>query len=213
MKCIAYSQFGQASEVLFAQELSRPVPQTNEVLIKLSFSGVNPSDAKARLGNRPGISEPEFDLIIPNSDGSGIITSVGAKVDPSRVGEKVWVWNGQWERAFGTAAEFISLPSSQAVKIPNGMSLETGACLGIPGLTAAYCTLGDGSLKGKTILVSGGSGSVANIAIQLAKWSGATVVATGSKSNFEQIASAGADHIFNYNDPELPNKILRLFPT
>ena len=212
MHCISYSKFGPASEVLKPTEVSTPEPKDGEVLVKIHFSGVNPSDAKARAGNRPGVTKPQYRLVIPNSDGSGIISSVGKGIDAERIGEKVWIWNGQWQRPYGTAAEFIALPSEQAVQIPGGMSLETGACLGIPGLTAAHCTLGDGSLAGKKILISGGSGSVGNIAIQLAKWSGAQVIATGSVSGFDHIYRAGADHVFDYSDPELSQKIMEISP-
>ena len=212
MRCISYSKFGPASEVLKITEVSTPDPQDGEVLVRLHFSGANPSDAKARAGNRPGVTKPQYELVIPNSDGSGIITAVGKGVNTVRIGEKVWIWNGQWQRPCGTAAEFIALPSEQAVKIPSGMTLETGACLGIPGLTAAHCTLGDGSLAGKTVLISGGSGSVGNISIQLAKWSGAQVISTGSTNGFAHIYNAGADHVFDYGDPELSKKIMKVSP-
>jgi NADPH2:quinone reductase len=212
MRSITYSKFGPASDVLTLQESPVPLPTSSEVLVKLHFSGVNPSDAKARGGTRPGVKKPAFSSVTPNSDGSGIIVSVGSKVDVKRIGERVWIWNGQWQRSSGTAADFISLPSEQAVKMPNKMSFATGACLGIPGLTAAHCALGDGSLFEKVVLVSGGAGSVGHTAIQLAKWSGAKVIATGSPSGFERILSAGADHALDYSDPQLSKKILNLAP-
>ena len=213
MQCITYSKFGPSSEVLNLQELSTPEPKDGEVLVKLHFSGVNPSDAKARAGNRPGVLKPQFDVIVPNSDGSGEIIKIGSGVDPKRVGEKVWIWNGQWQRPYGTAAEYIALPSEQAVPLPKGMTFDTGACLGIPGLTAAHCILGDGSLKGKTVFISGAAGSVGGLSVQLAKWSGACVIATGSIDGFDRINNAGADHVFEYNDPQLAQKILDISPT
>ena len=157
MKAITYSEFGVSTKVLKVKELPIPKVGKDEVLVALKFSGSNPSDAKSRAGNRPGITKPQFEQIVPNSDGSGIITAVGETVDKSRIGQRVWIWNGQWQRPNGTAAEYISVPSAQAVEMPNDMSFETGACLGIPGLTASYCTLGDGALGGKTVFVSGGA--------------------------------------------------------
>ena len=213
MKCVTYSEFGPSSKVLKYQEFPTPEPKKGEVLVKLHFSGVNPSDAKARAGSRPGVLKPQFDTIIPNSDGSGEIIKIGKEVDKKRLGERVWIWNGQWQRPYGTASEFIALPSEQAITIPEKMSFETGACLGIPGLTAAQCALGDGSLKGKTILISGGAGSVGNLSIQLAKWSGARVIATGSATGFDRINNAGADYIFEYNDTQLAQKILDISPS
>ena len=212
MKAITYSEFGISTDVLKFSEL--PIPQVgeNEVLVSLEFSGSNPSDAKSRAGNRPGITKPQFEQIVPNSDGSGIITAVGEYVDKIRIGQRVWIWNGQWQRPNGTAAEYISVPSAQAVEMPEDMSFETGACLGIPGLTASYCTLGDGALSGKTVFVSGGAGAVGHTCIQLAKWSGATVIASGSENGFKHIREAGADHVFDYRDPDLSKKILEICP-
>jgi NADPH2:quinone reductase len=181
-------------------------------LIEIYFSGVNPSDAKARGGNRPGLKKPVFEQVIPHSDGSGIIADVGQGVSKKRLGERVWIWNGQWQRAFGTAAEFIALPSEQAVEMPDGMSFESGACMGIPGLTASHCTLGKGSINGKTVLVSGGAGAVGHNAIQLAKWAGATVISTGSRNRFKHIKSAGADSVIDYNDTKIVEKILKACP-
>ena len=212
MKAITYSEFGVSTEVLKVKELPIPKVGKDEVLVALEFSGSNPSDAKSRAGNRPGITKPQFEQIVPNSDGSGIITAVGEAVDKSRIGQRVWIWNGQWQRPNGTAAEYISVPSAQAVEMPADMSFETGACLGIPGLTASYCTLGDGELGGKTVFVSGGAGAVGHTCIQLAKWSGATVIASGSENRFEHIREAGADHVFDYRDPDLSNKILDICP-
>ena len=212
MKAITYSEFGVSTDVLKFKELPIPKVGKDEVLVALEFSGSNPSDAKSRAGNRPGITKPQFEQIVPNSDGSGIISSVGEAVDKSRIGQRVWVWNGQWQRPNGTAAEYISVPSAQAVQMPADMSFETGACLGIPGLTASYCTLGDGALSGKTVFVSGGAGAVGHTCIQLAKWSGATVIASGSENGFEHIRAAGADHVFDYSDPDLSKKILDISP-
>ena len=213
MRCISYTKFGLSKEVLKLDEIPTPVPSDDEVLVKLRFSGINPSDAKSRAGTRPGIIKPEFDKIIPNSDGSGIVVEVGKNIDKKRIGERVWVWNAQWKRPYGTAAEFVCLPSGQAVKMPEDMSFEVGACLGIPGLTAAHCVLQDEPLQGQVVFVSGGAGSVGNIVVQLAKWSGAEVIATGSPESFGYIKAAGADHVLDYSDPELSTKILDIVPT
>jgi NADPH2:quinone reductase len=212
MKAITYSEFGVSTDVLKVKELPIPKVSKDEVLVALEFSGSNPSDAKSRAGNRPGITKPQFEQIVPNSDGSGIITAVGEAVDKSRIGQRVWIWNGQWQRPNGTAAEYIAVPSAQAVEMPEDMSFETGACLGIPGLTASYCTLGDGALSGKTVFVSGGAGAVGHTCIQLAKWSGARVIASGSENGFQHIREAGADHVFDYRDPDLSKKILDICP-
>ena len=205
-----YSKYGCAKDVLKIGDIPTPSPSAGEVLVRLTHSGVNPSDAKARAGARPGATELPFSTIIPHSDGAGVVEAVGHGVDASRVGSRVWIWNGQWKRAFGTAAEFIALPSSQAVDLPESASNETGATLGIPALTACHTVLGNGSVADKTVLVSGGGGAVGHNAVQLASQDGAKVIASASPKSFERIKSAGADYVLDYSDAELANKILEL---
>ncbi|UYV38566.1 NADPH:quinone reductase [Rhodobacteraceae bacterium D3-12] len=209
MRAITYDRFGPAADVLSLSEQPTPAPAAGEVLVRLAFSGVNPSDVKARAGTRPGVTKPAFPQIIPHSDGAGVIEAVGDGVDSARIGTRVWLWNGQWQRPFGTAASHITLPSEQAVPLPDIASLETGATLGIPGLTAAQAVFGGGDIAGKTLLVSGGGGSVGHLAIQLAVWGGATVIATASpgQSTSDSLA-AGAETVLDYRAPNLAADIL-----
>lgn len=209
MHAITYSRFGPAAEVLTSTDMDTPAPAAGEVLIRLAYSGVNPSDVKARSGARPGVTEPAYPTIIPHSDGSGVIEAVGAGVDPARVGQNVWIWNGQWQRPFGTAASHIALPEEQAVPLPDGVGLEVGATLGIPGLTAAQTVFGGGDISGHSLLISGGGGSVGNLAIQMAKWAGAHVIATASAgASTEAAHSAGADVVLDYRSDTLAEDIL-----
>ncbi|MEM9845169.1 MAG: alcohol dehydrogenase catalytic domain-containing protein, partial [Pseudomonadota bacterium] len=175
MRALWYERFGASDDVLTCSDMEKPQAQSGEVLVRLAYSGVNPSDAKARAGGRPGVPHPPYPRIIPHSDGAGVIEAVGRGVDSGRIGEKVWLWNGQWQRAFGTAAEYIALPAHQAVPLPDAVTLQTGATLGIPALTAAHTVFGGGPVKDKTLLVSGGAGAVGRNAVQLARWGGATV--------------------------------------
>ena len=209
MRAITYDRFGSAEQVLELEGLPTPDTAAGEVLVRLRASGVNPSDVKMRAGSRPGITKPPFPKIIPHSDGAGVIEAVGLGVDASRIGERVWVWNGQWRRAFGTAAECIALPSEQAVRLPDGVSFEEGAVLGIPGLTAVHAVLGGGSVDGKTVLVSGGAGTVGFVAVQVAKASGARVLATArGAEGLAAARSAGAEQAFDYSDENLAEQIL-----
>ncbi|MCW9042415.1 MAG: NADPH:quinone reductase [Pseudopelagicola sp.] len=208
MKAVIYRAFGAARDVLALDEIATPEPGPGEVLVRVAFSGVNPSDVKARAGTRPGVTKPPFPMIVPHSDGAGVIEAVGAGVNPARVGARVWIWNGQWQRGFGTCAEYIALPQGQAVDLPQGVSLEVGAVLGIPGLTAAHCVFGGGDVTGKTVLISGGAGTVGLLAVQLAKWGGAKVVATGSAKNFEKMRNAGADHVVDCRSDTLAADVL-----
>lgn len=208
MKAIAYSRFGAAAEVLSLVDLEAKAPGRGEVTVDLVYSAVNPSDFKARAGTRPGVTRPPWPQIVPHSDGAGIISAVGKGVSTDRLGQRVWIWNGQWQRPFGTAAEQITLPAEQAVPLPPGTSLRTGATLGIPGMTACFCVFRDGPVKGQTLLVHGGAGSVGNLAVQLAKWGGAKVLATASEAGRERASAAGADTVPNYRAPDLARQIL-----
>jgi NADPH2:quinone reductase len=196
VKAVWYESIGEAEQVLNYGDLEDPQINDGEVLVKLNTSGVNPSDVKIRAGAR---GELQFPRIIPHSDGGGIIVEVGEEVSEDRIGERVWIWNGAFGRAFGTCAELIVLPSSQAVAMPENVSFETAACLGIPASTAYYGIFADGPVKDQTILITGGAGAVGYLGIQLAKWSGAHVISTVSGDDKATVAeAAGADLVVNY---------------
>ncbi|MCX7560951.1 NADPH:quinone reductase [Sulfitobacter sp. F26204] len=207
MRAITYSSLGPAADVLTLQTMPDIPPARGEVRVALTYSGVNPSDVKSRMG-RPGMVKPAFDSITPHSDGAGVIDTVGDGVDPSRIGQRVWIWNGQWQRPRGTAANHITLPEDMAVPLPDAVALETGAILGIPGLTAAQAVFGGGSVDGTTILIQGGAGTVGLLAVQLAKWGGAKVIATCSPRDFDRVVQAGADTVLDYSAPDLATQIL-----
>ena len=205
MKAAWYERNGPAREVLQVSALPDPAPGPGEVLVSVHVSGANPSDVKNRAGARGGMAFPR---IVPHSDGAGVIEAVGPGGDKARIGERVWLWNGQWRRPFGTAAERIALPSEQAVTLPDGVSFEAGACLGIPAMTAEACLFSDGPLEGRTVLVTGGAGAVGHYAIQLAKWAGARVIATASRP--ETVAacrSSGADLVLDYKNENVAERV------
>lgn len=208
MKAVVWRAFGPARDVLSVEDVARPEVSAGEVLVRVAFSGVNPSDCKARGGARPGVIKPPFEMIVPHSDGAGVVEAVGAGVDAGRVGERVWLWNGQWQRAFGTCAEYIAVPAEQAVTLPEGVSLEDGAVLGIPGLTAAQTVFGGGDVAGQTVLVSGGGGSVGYLAVQLAAWAGARVIATCGARDMDRVKAAGADVVLDYASADLAAEIM-----
>ena len=201
MKAVWYESIGEAEQVLNYGDLEDPQINDGEVLVKLKTSGVNPSDVKIRAGAR---GELQFPRIIPHSDGGGIIVKVGEEVSEDRIGERVWIWNGAFGRAFGTCSELIVLPSSQAVTMSDDVSFETAACLGIPASTAYYGIFADGPVKDQTILITGGAGAVGYLGIQLAKWSGAHVISTVSGDDKATVAeSAGADLVVNYKTDDV----------
>lgn len=213
MRAAWYSRFGPAADVIELGTLETPDPAAGEVRVRVQYSGVNPSDAKARSGIRPGVTKPPFERVIPHSDGSGVIDAVGDGVEEARIGQPVWIWNGAWQRAFGTAAEYICLPAAQAVAMPDGLDPQIAATLGIPGLTAAQTVFGGGDVTGQTLLISGGAGAVGHNAVQLAKWGGAHVIATCSTGGMDRVRAAGADTVLDYSDPDLAAQIIETAPS
>jgi len=208
MRAAYYEQNGSAREVLRVGDVETPQAGPGEVRVKLSHSGVNPSDVKSRQGSTRKIAWPR---VLPHSDGAGIIDQVGDGIAKSRLGERVWVWNGQWKRASGTAAEYIALPAAQAVKLSEKVSLEAGACLGIPAMTAIHAVALAGADKGTTLLVAGGAGSVSQYAIQFAKALGATVLTTVSSPEKAAVArEAGADHTIDYKREDVGERVMEL---
>ncbi len=209
MRAIWYEKYGPADEVLIYGELEKPEVGAGEVRVRLHASGANPSDFKARLGGR---GEMRWTKIIPHSDGAGVVDKVGSGVTSFREGDRVWVFNGQWQRPMGTACEFIVLPERQVVSLPENVSFEEGACLAIPAMTAHLGLFLGRPLKDKVVFVTGGAGAVGNYGIQLAKWAGAKVITTISSDEKAAIAlKVGADHIVNYkNNDALGEQILDL---
>jgi NADPH2:quinone reductase len=220
VKAIVYSATGDP-DVLRLVDRPVPEPGPGEVRVRVRVSGVNPTDWKARRGGGSGQRAP-FAEVVPNQDGSGVIDAVGPGVDSGRVGERVWLWEAAWQRADGTAQEYVVLAERQAVPLPESASFDLGASLGIPALTAHRCLtvsadgpsrLAPGVLAGRTVLVAGGAGAVGNAAIQLARWAGATVVTTVSGPEKADLArAAGADVVVNYRTDDAAAAIREAAP-
>jgi NADPH2:quinone reductase len=210
MKAWYYERVGLASDVLVRQDLATPEPGPGEVRVRIEWSGVNPSDVKSRGGLRSRTLP--FARVIPHSDGSGVIESVGPGVHPTRVGQRVWLWNAAWGRPFGTAAEYCCLPEAQAVSLPDATSGEAGACMGIPGLTAMHAVLMDGGVAGKRVLVAGGAGAVGHYAVQMAnRFGAAQVISTVSSPAKAKLAlDAGADHVIDYRSEPVVERVREL---
>jgi NADPH:quinone reductase len=208
MRAAYYEANGAARDVLRVGDIETPSPGPGEVFVRIAASGVNPSDVKAREGRTRRIAFPR---VIPHSDAAGVIDAVGSGVAVGRIGERVWTWNGQWKRAFGTAAEFITLPDALAVRLPDHTSFAEGACLGIPAMTAAHAIAVSGLAPGGTVLISGGAGGVGHYAVQFAKAAGATVIATISSDEKAKLArDAGADHVIYYKREDVGEKVMAI---
>jgi len=206
MRAAWYDHQGPAAEVLQVGELPVPEPGPGDVRVRVHFSGVNPGDTKKRV-DRFGIGMP-FPRVVPHSDGSGVIDSVGEGVDAGRVGQRVWVYGAQSYRPFGTAAQLTVVPAEQAVELPQDVSDEVGACLGIPGITAHRAVFGDGPVTGTTVLVHGVLGGVGSLAAQLARWGGAEVIATVRRSSdIEAVDPTVATHVVALDQPDPARQI------
>lgn len=197
MRAAWFDQFGAAADVIRIGDLDTPKPGAGEVLIRMQYSAVNPSDVKKRAGAFPNLLDDG--LVIPHSDGSGIIEAVGEQIDPARIGERVWIYQAQYGRRLGSAAEYVSIDGDRAVTLPDNVSFDIGACLGIPAMTAHRCVFADGPVDGQTLLITGGAGRVGFYAIQFASQAGARVVATASNAaDRETCLQAGAEAVVNH---------------
>ena len=207
MKAVWYERNGDA-DILEYGDMPDPQPGPGEVLVRVATSGVNPSDWKRRQGLTAQIGFPR---VIPNQDGAGMIEAVGSGVPDSRIAERVWLFESQFARPFGTGAEYVVQPAGHAVRLPENTGFAMGAGLGVPAMTAHRCVFADGPVTGKTVLVTGGAGAVGHYAIQQAKLGGATVISTVSSAEKAAIAvSAGADHTINYREGDTAAKIFEL---
>ena len=208
MRVALYDRHGPAREVLRVVDTERPEPKPGEVRIKIEHSGVNPTDWKTRSGAPP---RPMHGFQIPHHDGAGVIDAVGEGVDPGRIGQRVWIYLAAAGRQWGTAAEWTVVPANQAVPLPDGVSAELGASLGVPAMTAHRCLFADGPIDGRTILVAGGAGAVGHFAIQLAKFFGApgarVVTTVSSQEKAELVKNAGADLVVNYRESSASDEI------
>lgn len=208
MRAAWYERQGAAADVLQVGQRGRPEPGRGEVRVRIHASGINPSDTYGRAGTQAPMA---FPWIIPHQDGAGVIDALGADVASSRVGERVWVYEATFNRQGGTAAEYCVVPDVRAVRLPDGVDFEVGACLGIPAMTAHRAVFADGPVAGQTVLVTGGAGAVGSTAIQLLVWGGATVLATVSSEEKASAARAsGAAHVINYREQDVAAEVARL---
>lgn len=210
MRAAWYERLGPARDVLTIGRLPVPMPRSDEILIKVGASGVNPHNVKERsgwLGNAAPTSR-----IVPHGDGAGTVMLTGTEVTTFKRGDRVFVFGAGRSRGNGgTAAEFVAIPAANATILPDDMSFAEGASLGAPAFTAYYAVLADGPVTGQTVLVQGGAGACGMPAIELARWNGATVIATVSSGEKAAIArAAGADHIINYRSENVVDRVMAI---
>ncbi len=219
MRRVIFTETG-GPDVLRLVDEPAPEPGPGEVRVRIHRSGVNPTDWKSRSGATMGTTQGAAQT--PNQDGSGVVDAVGEGVAAALLGLRVWVWEAAYKRPYGTAADYALVPVGQAVTLPDPASFDVGAALGVPFITAHRCLtvtedgprrLGPGTLSGRTVLVAGGAGAVGNAAIQLARWSDATVITTVSgPAKGLLAAAAGADHVIDYTSQDVVAEIGKIAP-
>lgn len=218
MRAVVYRRPG-GPEVLELVERPVPEPGRGEVRVRVHVSGVNPTDWKARRGASFADGFPE---VVPHHDGAGVVDAVGDGVEGLSPGRRVWVWEAAWQRADGTAQEYVVLPARQVVPLPDAAGFDLGASLGIRALTAHRCLtsreggperLAPGALEGRTVLVAGGAGAVGHAAVQLARWAGAHVLATTSTPAKAELARrAGAHEVVDHRADAAVREVRRHAP-
>lgn len=210
MRAAIYRTTGAASDVLDVTDIKTPGPGPGQVRVRVHASGVNPTDVKSRGGLTPRVIDS---FQVPHHDGAGVIDAVGAGIDLARIGERVWVMLAADANPYGTAADYCIVRENFARPLPPEIPFALGATLGVPALTAAYCLFADGPIDGTQVLVHGGAGGVGRYAVQLARWAGATVVATASTEAKRRIArDAGAHHVVDYRAADAADQILAIAP-
>jgi NADPH2:quinone reductase len=219
MRATVYTSAGDP-DVLKLVERPVPLAGPGDVVVRVELSGVNPTDWKSRRGGSP--SGSDWAEVVPHHDGSGIVQALGAGVETLSVGQRVWMYEATWQRAGGTAQEYVALPAGRVVPLPAEASFELGASLGVPALTAHRCLtvaldgprqLRPGALDGRTVLVAGGAGAVGHMAVELARWAGARVIATASEPEKRHSAAlAGADVVIDYRCTDAGDQIRAAAP-
>jgi NADPH:quinone reductase len=210
MKAAWYEKQGAARDVLVVGEMPDPAPAAGEVCIRIAASGINPGDVKKRQ-DAFGIGMA-YPRVIPHSDGAGRVDRLGAGVSSDWTGRSVWCYGAQSYRPFGTAADFTVIPVDQIAPLPEKVSMEQGACLGIPGITAHRAVHVGGAVNGRTVMVQGAAGSVGLCAVALARYAGARVIGTVRSASDQLTASKAGAHEVVLSDTDLIARVRALVP-
>jgi NADPH:quinone reductase-like Zn-dependent oxidoreductase len=194
MRAIVIHAYG-GPEVMKLEDVARPEPAADEVLIRVVAASINPVDVAIRKGYLAKLVG-NFPLIL-GMDAAGTVEKVGNKVTKCKVGDPVFAFFTL--KGEGGYAEFVTAKEGQIAPKPNTVSFAQGAGVGAAGSTAWEALVDTANLRaGQTVLIHGGSGGVGHLAIQIAKARGAKVFATASTVNQEFLRQMGADVAIDY---------------
>lgn len=199
MRAVRYHEFGDA-DVLRVDEVERPSPSVDEVLVEMRAASVNPVDVMIRAGEYGQTPLPT----VPGGDGAGVVAAVGDAVDDVTEGDRVVV-SGLDRAAGGTFAEYVAVPATKLAPLPEGVPFDVGGAIGNVGATAwtALTDVADVD-PGDRVLVHGGAGGVGHVAVQLAATAGADVVTTaGSADARAHLEDLGAREVLSYDSATL----------
>ncbi|MEG4969181.1 NAD(P)-dependent alcohol dehydrogenase [Microcoleus sp. B6-A1] len=195
MKAVAFDRYGSAEELQY-RELSKPIAKSNELLVRVRASSVNPVDWKIRQGHLQLLTGFNFPRIV-GSDISGVVVEVGREVTKFQPGDEIYTFlnpiNG------GACAEYAAVPESDAAFKPKNITHAEAAGVPIAGLTALQSLRDLGQIQaGNKVLINGASGGVGTFAVQVAKAMNAELTGVCSAKNIEFVKSLGADFVLDY---------------
>ena len=201
MKALVYTKYGDPQELRLS-DVPIPVPDENEVLVKIMASSVNYSDLAMTRGKpfmvrmlAGGLSKPKY--TITGKDIAGVVEKIGRKVSQFKPGDKVF--GDLSDCGFGAYAEFVAVPETALALMPANVSFEEAACAPEAAVVALKGLRDCGHIRpGQQVLIHGATGGIGSFALQLAKHFGAQVTAVCSTRNIEMVRSLGADHVIDY---------------
>ena len=207
MRAIQINEFGGPDKLL-EKDIPIPTPEENEVIVKLEYSGINYMDVYMRNGSYAKSHTYQTPLpMTVGMEGAGTIHAFGKNVEGFKLGERV-----AYCLSRGSYAEFAAVPAWKLVKIPETVNSSNAAATMLQGLTAHYLTNSAYPLTtNDSCLIHAGAGGVGQLAIQLAKLKGATVITTvGSEEKAKIAKKVGADHIILYREVDFQKEVMRI---
>lgn len=208
MRAMVFDRYGEP-DVMSLRKMPVPEPEDGEVLIRVCYAGVNPSDSKARSGQsaRAGYRVRGVDFpFVTGMDAAGVVERTGSNVNGFRQGDRVITWSAADGKTWGSYAEFMRVPAKNVSPMPRSLNFVEAAAVPVASLTA-FQALFDaekgGMIPGQRVLIHGAAGGVGSFAVQFAKSGGLLVAATCSTINVPYVRSLGAERVIDYRTEDV----------